>query len=199
MTDRTRHSGLRRLWHAGLLGCLAMVALALAPGKAAAQSAYDCRALEVHGALPAIEGRDGVFFRIDPDMHAYQTLSDESIALIGELSRALRSRGTTLVLMPVPGRGHVLAHQLPAMAQHVGFDPDIATAVHRDVMQRLAGAGIAVADPRRALRQSALAGRMPFSPQTRARPPKAARSWLRALRIFWLSTRTPRTLRVVSS
>ncbi|MGB3244742.1 MAG: hypothetical protein WBB25_09415 [Sulfitobacter sp.] len=123
-----------------------------------AQSAYGCQGLGTHAALPAVEGADGVFFRIRPDLQTHQGLADVTIARIATLSKALAARGTTLIFMPVPARAQVLAHKLPAAAKDVGYDPDIAWAVRRDVQARMEAAGIRVANPRLALRRATLAG-----------------------------------------
>lgn len=127
-----------------------------------AQSAYACRALETHAGLPAVEGKDGTFFAIRPELQAHHGMSDQTIAGLAQLNAALAGRGTTLVLLPVPTRAQVLAHKLPAMAAHLGFNPDAAIAVHVDMIKRLERAGIAVADPMSALRQAALAGGRPY-------------------------------------
>lgn len=143
-------------------------ALMSAP-SAEAQSAYGCRGLENHATTPAIEGRDGYFFSIRPEMQAHHSMGAASIAGMAELSRALASRGTTLILLPVPTRAQVMTPALPHMAAHLGFDPDHADAVYRDMLAQLDKAGIAVADAAPALRAAARAGQKPML-QTDPRP-----------------------------
>lgn len=140
---------------------LACVALCAA-GVAQAQSAYACRGLETHAALPAVEGAGGAFFAIRPELQAHHGMADETVAHVAALSRALAARGTVLVYMPVPTRAQVMAHRLPVLAAHLGYDPDAATAVHVDMVARLRAAGVTVADARGALRAAALAGQQPF-------------------------------------
>jgi len=139
-------------------GLLALGVCAVTGQAASAQSAYACRALETHRALPSVEGADGMFFRILPDLQAGLAMGDPTIDAVGALSGALAARGTTLVLMPVPGRAQVMGHKLPVMARHLGYDPDIATAVYIDMIKRLRAAGVTVADARGPLRKAALGG-----------------------------------------
>ncbi len=141
-------------------------------GAAEAQSAYGCRNLETHAALPAVEGAGGTFFSILPEMQSHHALTDETIARMAALSKALEGRGTTLVLLPVPTRAQVLSHLLPPMARHVGYDADISTTVHQEMIRRMTQAGLHVADVRQPLRQAALAGERVFF-ETDMRPTPA--------------------------
>ena len=133
------------------------VTCALGTGVAA-QSAYACRGLETHAALPSVEGADGTFFRIRPDLESHQAMGAQTIAQMGVLSKALAARGTTLVFLPIPGRAHIMAHALPAGASFSGYDADIAWAVQVDMMRRLEAEGVVVADPRDMLKRAAMAG-----------------------------------------
>ncbi|MEP1963637.1 alginate O-acetyltransferase AlgX-related protein [Tateyamaria sp.] len=140
--------------------CAGSVALitSLAASGAQAQSAYGCRALETHPALAAVEGKSGTFFAIRPELQSHHGLGDATIDHLSKLTEMLRSRGTTLVLMPVPTRAQVLSHLLPPMATHLGFDADAATAVHLGMIARLQAAGVNVADARADLRRASLNG-----------------------------------------
>lgn len=172
MTPEKQRGG-GRAFCAAILACV----MILAAGAAQAQSAYACRALENHPALPAVEGENGTFFAIRPELQAHHGLADETIAFVAELSAALAERGTTLVYLPVPTRAQVMTHLLPSMAAHIGYDAGHSTAVHEDMIKRLRDAGITVADPRAALRKAALAGQRPFFP-TDPRPTSAGTSIL---------------------
>ncbi len=156
-----RHSGKTGTAHPLRTALFAILAL-LGAGSAQAQSAYACRALERHAALPAVEGKDGTFFAIRPELQAHHGMGDETIAHLAALKDALASRGTTLVLLPVPTRAQVMVHKLPPMAAHLGFHPDLSVAVHTDMLTRLNQAGLTVADPLSALRRAALGADQPY-------------------------------------
>lgn len=174
---KTGKHGFADLMRVGLFASAAV----LCTGQAVAQSAYDCRGLETHAALPAVEGKDGTFFSIKPELQAHHGLADETITLLSSLDSALEARGTTLVLLPVPTRAQVLSHQLPPMAGYLGYDPAQSIAVHIDMIGRLTAASIAVADPLRDLRTAALSGAKPFF-ETDPRPtPAGARVLAKAV------------------
>lgn len=157
--------------------CAGLVSLSTLLGaqSAQAQSAYACRDLETHAGLAAVEGVDGTFFAIRPELQAHHGMADDTIAELSKLNAALASRGTTLVLLPVPTRGQVLVNKLPSMAGHLGFSASASGAVHLDMIQRLNNAGITVADPLIPLRKAALAGARPYF-ETDPRPtPHGAR------------------------
>lgn len=161
-----KHSFARLLQAGFLVAALGVVQTVFAQTTFAqttfAQTAFDCRGLETHAALPAIEGAAGMFFAIKPELQSHHGLGDGTIAMLGDLSTALAARGTTLVLLPVPTRAQVLAHHLPPMAAHLGYDGANATAVHIDMVARLNRAGVTVADPLDDLRAAALNGERPF-------------------------------------
>ncbi len=74
---------------------------------------YSCQRLEQDVPDPSdsfgalTQGRSGYFFRTDPDLNWGFFLANEAQQQIRSLNDALRSRGTTLVLLPVPPRGLV--------------------------------------------------------------------------------------------
>lgn len=146
-----------------------LYAVAFVCGANTAHASFVCRALETHRALPAVQGEDGVFFAIRPELQSHHGLEDDTISLLSQLNVALATRGTTLVLLQVPTRAQVLTHQLPMSAHGFGFDPEASIAVHLDMNRRLKMAGITVADPLVKLRVSALSGALPFF-QTDPRP-----------------------------
>ncbi|MBU2981404.1 hypothetical protein KO498_06210 [Lentibacter algarum] len=163
--QRTKQPGLPAFARAGLLALLALGSA----NTAQAQSAYGCSALEAHTSLPAVEGRDGMFFAIRPELQAHQAINDETITLLAQLGTNLAKRGTTLVLLPVPTRAQVFDRALTTKARDVGYDAADATAVHLDMLVRLRASGLTVADARPALRSAATAGEQPYF-QTDMRP-----------------------------
>lgn len=140
---------LSRLVMAGGLAMSLTTALAT---NAAAQSVYGCTDLAGRHNMPSIEGRAGIFYRIDPDLHMFHSISDESVAQLAHLSRALEASGTTLIYAPVPTRGLAMPDQLPQMASDYGFEVDLAATVYVDSLRRLREADVAAADVRRAFR-----------------------------------------------
>lgn len=122
-------------------------------------SVHGCRGIEGSHAWSSIEGREGVFFRVDPDLHSYHPMTDTTIDLLSRLSRALKARGTTLVLAPVPTKALAMPQYLDVDTELFGYDTGIATTVHLDAISRLRDAGIATADAHRALVRS---DKLPF-------------------------------------
>ena len=168
---KTGKTGFAHLMCAGLISLSTL----LGAQSAQAQSAYACRDLETHSGLPAVEGADGTFFAIRPELQAHHGMADGTIEELAKLNTALEGRGTTLVLLPVPTRGQVLVDKLPSLASHLGYSASDSAAVHLDMIKRLTQAGIPVADPLIPLRKAALAGAQPYF-QTDPRPtPQGAR------------------------
>ncbi|MEM8870985.1 MAG: hypothetical protein AAGE38_11325 [Pseudomonadota bacterium] len=131
---------------------LAIAGVCAAVGPAAAQSAYGCRALTEAGHLASVEGADGVFYRIDPDLAMYHPFTDETVEAVGALSDALATRGTQLVYVPVPTKSLAMPAYLPREAADFGFDPTLATTVYLDMLRRLEARGVAAVDARLAMR-----------------------------------------------
>ncbi|WP_341368624.1 hypothetical protein [Yoonia sp. BS5-3] len=137
------------------------IGLALGASPLAAQSQYGCTGLELHDTVPSLEGKDGVFFRVNLDIRMHHPFSDESVAFLSDFSDALAESGTTLVFVPVPTKSVTMPDHLPEEAALYGFDLDVATAVHDDILNRLEAAGVATVDARAAMRQ-APEGELPF-------------------------------------
>ena len=119
---------------------------------AAAQSVYGCSDLSGRISMPSVEGLNGVFYRIDPDLHMFHAFSDESIDLLAELSQALAAQGTTLIYLPLPTKSLAMPDQLPQAARDLGFDLTIAATVYDDIFRRLSGADILSVNLRNTLR-----------------------------------------------
>lgn len=117
-----------------------------APALAQSGSAYGCDRLEEAAPTPYIEGRDGVFFRLNLDLRLRHTVTEGSIDLMARLSEALAARGTTLVYVPIPSKGLAMPGSLPDAAAAYGFDHDIAADVYEDTLARLREAGVVAVD-----------------------------------------------------
>ena len=137
------------------------VVAGVAAGPAAAQSVYGCDNLAGRNALPAVEGADGVFYRIDPDMYNFHAFAPETVALMARLSDALAAQGTTLVYVPVPTKSMAMPGRLPPLARDLGHDPDLAATGYDDALRQMSLAGVTAVNLRRALRTGA-DGPLPF-------------------------------------
>jgi len=128
---------------------LGLVLATLGADPARAQSAFGCDNLARPGGLPVVEGRGGVFYRVHPDLHNFFPLSDETVARLGELSDVLAAAGTRLIYLPVPTKSLAMPAALSPETADFGFDPDLATTVYDDIVQRLERRGVATADVRK--------------------------------------------------
>ena len=137
------------------------VALAIS-GAAQAQSTFGCQDLDGFHSLPSLEGAEGYFFRVEPELRNFFPMSDETVDDMARLSQELAQSGTTLVYLPIPPKALVMTGHLPPRAYDYGFDPQLAATVYDDMIKRLTEAGVIVADPRRALVAGALGGEAPY-------------------------------------
>ena len=131
---------------AGLVA--AMTAL---PTLAGAQSLYGCRDL-LDAQIAAYEGKQGVFYRVDPDLLNYNRLSDAVVDRIGELASVLADQGTILIVVPVPTKALAMPQYLGPDAAAFGYDPTLAARIYSDTLARLTAAGAVTVDARLALR-----------------------------------------------
>lgn len=131
------------IWLAMPLWVVACILLA----SAAQASNYGCRNLDKIRDMPVLEGKSGVFFRIQSDLRMDHRVSDEAIALLARLNRALEARGTLLIYLPVPTKGLAMPHMLPREAELYGFDAAIASRVFDDVVDRMNSAGVLAVNP----------------------------------------------------
>ena len=147
---RTAAPGRALRWLA--LGLGAALALAVpALGQSGSASGFGCRDLMTYSALPSVEGLNGVFFRIDPDLKTDHPLAARSVAQIAELSRRLAAQGTRLVYVPLPTKALMRPDALPDAARHLGYRPDHAAALFDVRFAALAAAGVAAVNARPAL------------------------------------------------
>ncbi len=131
---------------------LAAVSAALLTSPALAASAFGCKHLENNPTLPAVEGKDGFFFRVFADLRMQHPFTDEVTTLMGELSAALKAKGTTLIYVPIPTQSVTLPTFLPEDAALFGFDETVATTVYTDQVARLAEKDVIAVDLLAALR-----------------------------------------------
>lgn len=134
-----------------LAGAAAAAALLMAGAPALAESAYGCGDLGGRWHLASVEGRDGTFFRILPDLAMSHPLTDDSVAALADLSDVLAANGTRLVYVPLPTRAMALPGALPAEAADLGHDAALAASLYDDLITRLGERGIAAVDARAAL------------------------------------------------
>lgn len=114
-------------------------------------SNFGCTGLEVDNELPTIEGRDGVFYRINADLRMNHPFSDQTVDQLAALSEALAEHGTTLIFVPIPTKSVTMPEYLPPHVGQYGFDLEVATEVHLDILRRLDAAGVLAVDARDAM------------------------------------------------
>lgn len=117
----------------------------LVPGSVLAQSQFDCTRTEF-APTPSIEGRDGVFYRVQSDLRLQHPMDDIVIGQLARLSRVLAEQGTTLIYLNVPTKGQAMPAYLPPEAAAYGYDAGMMQANYRDVIDRQLAAGLAAPD-----------------------------------------------------
>jgi alginate biosynthesis protein AlgX len=135
-----------------LLSTLTVFAALLTAASAAAQSAWGCTDLDGRHAMPAVEGSDGIFFRIDPDLMMYHPVSDRSAQDLARLSATLAENGTTLIYVPLPTLGLIEPEALPPLANDLGFDHALAATVFDMTVASLVAEDVLAVNLRNALR-----------------------------------------------
>lgn len=141
----TRCATFRRRAAAAMLG-LGVASLGLA-GPAAA-SGYGCRGLAEGQFMASVEGREGVFFRLHPDLHNHHPMAPETIADLATLTQALAAKGTALIYAPVPVKSLAMPKYLSPATTDYGFDYSLATTVYLDALSQLQAAGVRAVDLR---------------------------------------------------
>nr|WP_255670814.1 hypothetical protein [Cognatishimia sp. F0-27] len=136
--------------------------VAVGGSAAEAQSAYGCSGLLESSVIPSVEGAEGQFFAVDPDLRMHLSYADRTVAQIATLSDRLAAGGTRLIHVPMPTKAQVLTDHLPPLARHLGYDAALSTSVYDESRLRLEAAGVRSVDARRALRAAALAGVAPY-------------------------------------
>ena len=87
-----------------------------------------------------------MFFRIVPDLQMETRLSNGMIKAIADISKALESRGTKLVYVPVPTKGLVHSDQIGTHATRLGFDVRVARALYADTLSKLRSLDVTTID-----------------------------------------------------
>lgn len=131
----------------------------LAAPASAEPSAFRCSKLDTASALPSIEGKDGVFYRVLADLRMRHPMEDPVVAQMAALSQALASGGTTLIYVTVPTKSQAMPEYLPPEADDYAFDRDTAKLVYQDIVRRLSASGVLAPDI-----LTALAGATPDKP-----------------------------------
>lgn len=125
---------------------LAAASAALLTSPALSASAFGCKNLEDNPTLPAVEGKDGFFFRIFADLRMQHPFTDEVTTMMGQLSDALKAKGTTLIYVPIPTKSVTLPTFLPEEAALFGFDETVASTVYEDQIARLTAKNVIAVD-----------------------------------------------------
>lgn len=124
---------------------------ALLASPAAAQTSYGCTGLDAPSKFAAVEGAGGVFYRVTPDLHMFNSFSEVTADRVAALAKTLATQGTTLVFVPVPTKSLAMPDQLPQAARDYGYDASLAATVYLEAVKKLQKRGVAVVDARRAL------------------------------------------------
>lgn len=119
---------------------------ATSAGAETLPSAFGCAFIDTASSLPAIEGKDGTFFRVLADLRMRHPMEDPVIARMAVLSKVLAAGGTTLVYVTIPTKSAVMPALLPASAADYQFDSTTAKMVYEDIITRLKGHGILAPD-----------------------------------------------------
>ncbi|TNF21588.1 MAG: hypothetical protein EP318_06450 [Rhodobacteraceae bacterium] len=137
-----------------LISTLAALGVLASAVPAMAASVYGCRGLADGGFMASVEGREGVFFRVAPDLMNSHPMTQETVEDLARLSRALAEKGTALIFAPVPTKALALPRFLPPEAADFGFDPSLATTDFLDALARLQAAGVRAVDLRAGMRRA---------------------------------------------
>lgn len=144
------------------LGGSALILAALCATSAVGEtSAYRCSQLETAATMPAIEGLDGVFYRVHADLRLRHPMEDAVIERMGALAEVLAAGGTTLIYVTVPTKSQAMPQFLPPAAADFAFDSETATLVYDDIISRLSAQGVLAPDILAAL-SAAPSGKPPF-------------------------------------
>ncbi len=138
-----------RLMRSTVLGAAATTLILGQMVRAEAPSGFGCSEIETptaRAALPAIEGRDGVFFRTFADIRMQDPMDQRIVKMVGRLADVLAENGTTLLYVNVPTKAQSMQNYLSDRTLDYGFDPAIASAVYTDAVTRLNAAGVLAPD-----------------------------------------------------
>lgn len=129
------------------IGGTTLILAALWGASAVAQtSAYGCAGLDTASALPSVEGKEGVFYRVLADLRMRHPMEEAVMRQMADLSKALAEGGTTLIYVTVPTKSQAMPQFLPALAADYAFDSQTATLVYKDIVDRLSAHGVLAPD-----------------------------------------------------
>lgn len=148
----------------------------LGAAPAAAQSVHGCTDLAGTHRWASVEGSEGTFFRIDPDLMMTHPFSDDTVAGLARLSDALAAGGTRLIYVPLPTKSLALPGRLPPEARDLGYDATLAATLYDDMIARLTAAGVSAVNARAALRGGDAAQPSFFATDPRLTPTGARRA-----------------------
>lgn len=131
-----------------ILAVLATLTALTSAAPAIAASVYGCRGLADSPFMASVEGREGVFYRVEPDLMNAHPMAPETVEDLARLSRALAEKGTALIFAPVPTKALALPRYLPPEAADFGFDHSLATTDFLDALSRLQAADVRAVDLR---------------------------------------------------
>lgn len=121
------------------------LALSAASPALAGPSAFGCARTEFAPSA-SIEGRDGVFYRVQSDLRLQHPMDDTVVDQLATLAQVLAEQGTTLVYVNVPTKGQAMPGYLPPEAAAYGYDEAMMQANYLDVVGRLNAAGVVSPD-----------------------------------------------------
>ncbi|WP_406720780.1 hypothetical protein RPE78_12875 [Thioclava litoralis] len=131
-------------------GCRWGLAVALAvwaaPALARDVSEFGCYGLKEEAVVPAMEGKDGVFYRLATDLTLGQDLSPAAVEAVARLSAALEEAGTTLIFAPVPTKAEAMPEALPDDLSALEYDWASAQQEYRQSIRALRARGVITAD-----------------------------------------------------
>ena len=107
-----------------------LCAALLLAAPALAQSAFGCNGLDAPSKYAAVEGAEGVFYRVSPDLHMFNSFSEVTADRVAALAKVLAAQGTTLIFVPVPTKALAMPDQLPQAARDDGYDSSLAATVY---------------------------------------------------------------------
>ncbi len=117
----------------------------LAPAAQAGPTQFGCANTEIAPSA-SIEGKDGVFYRVQSDLRLQHPMDDIVVGQLAQLARVLEQQGTTLIYVNVPTKGQAMPQYLPPEAAAYGYDPAVMQANYQDVTDRLNAAGVPAPD-----------------------------------------------------
>jgi alginate biosynthesis protein AlgX len=107
-----------------------------------------CPASIIRSGTEYIQGSNGVFFRLFPDLDMYFPLDAQVATEVAKIAALLKAKGTELVMLPVPARGTVMGRHLANVPVETtyAFDPAIAAKSYTAYVNTLESVGVTTLD-----------------------------------------------------